>query len=261
MSALFLRGAGVLAPGLRGWQAARRVLAGEDDYRYEPAADPAVEALPPNERRRVARTVRWAMAAALEAAREAGVDAASQASVFASSSGDGDTLQQICEALARETREISPTRFHNSVHNAAAGYWSIAAGARRASTTVCAHDSSFAAGLLEAAALLHAGEASVLLVAYDLPYPEPLRSARPIEEPVSAALVLSRDAGNARLARWQVSITDEPAPAAHVEELPARFATNPATQALRLLAAVARRSTGAVRLPYLGASLEVRCQP
>jgi hypothetical protein len=259
--ALYLRGAGILAPGLRGWREARRVLAGEAAYRPEPAADPAADTLPPNERRRVARTVRWAMAAALDAAREAGVEAATQASVFASSSGDGETLHQICEALARDSREISPTRFHNSVHNAAAGYWSIASGARRTSVTVCAHDSTFAAGLLEAAALAHAGEASVLLVAYDLPYPEPLRAVRPVEEPIAAAVVLSAAPGAAHLAQWELALSGEPAEAPRVEGLAPSLTSNPASHALPLLAAAARRAQATVRIPHLGGSMLVQCRP
>ena len=43
---------------------------------------------------------------------------------------------------------ISPTQFHNSVHNAAAGYWHIAAGSAAPSLSVGGHDGAFAAGLL-----------------------------------------------------------------------------------------------------------------
>ena len=49
-------------------------------------------------------------------------------------------------------RELSPTRFHNSVHNAPAGYWSIATQSREPSTSLCRDDESFQAALLEAAA-------------------------------------------------------------------------------------------------------------
>ena len=52
--------------------------------------------------------------------------------VFTSSSGDGDNVHEICETLAAADRQVSPTRFHNSVHNAPAGYWSIATRSRRA---------------------------------------------------------------------------------------------------------------------------------
>lgn len=263
MIELGLTGVGLLAPGLRGWPHARSVLAGEAPYRYEPAADPAVEALPQNERRRVARSVRWAMAVALEAAGAGGASGAGLASVFASSSGDGETLHQICEALAKDGREISPTRFHNSVHNAASGYWSIAARAQRTSVTLCAHDSSVAAALLEAAALLQSGHESVLCVAYDLPYPEPLRSVRRIEEPVAAALLLCAGPGSGApaMARWRFSLAREPAAMPRVAALPPGLASNPAAAALPLLAAAARCATEEIRLPYLDGSMVVGCRP
>ena len=94
--------------------------------------------------------------------------------VFSFSGGDGDNCHEICAALASSERLISPTRFHNSVHNAAAGYWSIAYGCTRASTSLCADDASFGAGLLEALAQLACGAPAVLLVAYDVDYPPPL---------------------------------------------------------------------------------------
>src|SRR5690606_42059827 len=52
--------------------------------------------------------------------------------------------------LASDPRSISRTRFHNSVHNAAAGYWTIGAGCTAAATAVSAGPASFAQGLLEA---------------------------------------------------------------------------------------------------------------
>ena len=79
--------------------------------------------------------------------RATALPAASLATVFASSDADLAIIHRICLALTATPRLISPTDFHNSVHNAAAGYWSIAAGARAASTTISAHDGSFAAGL------------------------------------------------------------------------------------------------------------------
>ena len=242
MIGLSLCGAGLLAPGLPDWAAARRVLAGEETYRYAPAAEPRPEALPPNERRRGARTVRWAIAAAQEALRDSGIAAADAASVFASSSGDGETLTQICEALAQPAREVSPTRFHNSVHNAPSGYWSIASGSRRAAVTLCAYDASFGAALLEAAALVHGGESAVLLVVYDLPYPPPLLAVRPIREPLALALLLCAETRAPALARWRVALAPESSSIpATIAPMPIpELASNPAAHALPLLAAVAR---------------------
>ncbi len=111
--------------------------------------------------------------------------------MFASSGGDGETIHEILATLAGPARELSPTRFHNSVHNVAAGYWSIATGAKTPATSLCAHDGSFAAGLLEAGAQALATNGTVTLIAYDLPYPEPLASVRRIAAPFAVALLLS----------------------------------------------------------------------
>ena len=99
--------------------------------------------------------------------------------MFSSSGGDGDNCHEICEVLASDDRQISPTRFHNSVHNAPAGYWSIASGAMATSSVLCAFDASFGAGLLEALAQVVVDDTRGVLLAYDTAYPEPLYSARP----------------------------------------------------------------------------------
>jgi len=82
-----------------------------------------------------------------------------------------------CKTLASDDRSISPTRFHNSVHNAPAGYWGIASGAMTPATVLCAHDASFGAGLLEALTQLAVDgslgfeRGGTLLIAYDMPIP------------------------------------------------------------------------------------------
>jgi hypothetical protein len=45
---------------------------------------------------------------------------------------------------------VSPTLFHNSVHNTPAGYFSIATGIQTASVSLSAGDNTFSAGLIEA---------------------------------------------------------------------------------------------------------------
>ncbi len=132
-----------------------------------------------------------ALAAGLEAVAHAGADAATLPAVFTSSGGDGHNCHEICRTLASSERQLSPTRFHNSVHNAAAGYWGIATGATPASNALCAYDASFGAGLLEALTQVVTGRSAVLLVAYDASYPEPLYGARPIPHAFGVALVLA----------------------------------------------------------------------
>src|SRR5690242_2228280 len=146
----YVRGVGLLGPGLTDWQSGAPVIAGAAPYHPCPTVLPVPAALPAAERRRTGATVKLALGVAQQAVAGAAIDPERLAAVFASSGGDGLICHEICETLATEDRQISPTRFHNSVHNAAAGYWSIATGATAASSALCAYDASFAAGLLEA---------------------------------------------------------------------------------------------------------------
>ena len=197
----WIEGIGLLGPGLNSWPQALAVLRGEAGWANAPAALPAPELLPAAERRRASRIVKATLAAGLQACRQAGRDPASLPGVFASSGGDGHNCHAICELLAGEDRQVSPTRFHNSVHNAAAGYWSIATGATPASQTLSAHDASFAAGLLEAMAQVATGGQPVLLLASDSDHPEPLRACRPVPDASALALVLAPAPGPCALAR------------------------------------------------------------
>src|SRR5262247_778139 len=187
---VYVDGIGLLGPGFGGWSQACAVFRGETAYAAGATARPSVDLLPPAERRRCGDTVRLALHVGLEAVRASGADAARLAAVFASSSGDGEVTHHICLALARAERDVSPTRFHNSVHNAPAGYWSIATEAREPSTSLCAYEGSFAAGLLEAGLQVTAGQRAVLLVACDTAHPEPLASACPVVAPFGVALLL-----------------------------------------------------------------------
>jgi hypothetical protein len=135
--------------------------------------------------------VRLALAIGFEATSRAGADPAELPTVFSSSGGDGFNCHEICQTLATGDRQLSPTRFHNSVHNAASGYWSIAAGATPPSSVLCAYDATFGAALLEALTQVVVDQTSVLLVAYDSAYPEPLHAVRPIPDAFGIAMVLS----------------------------------------------------------------------
>lgn len=185
-------GIGLLGPGLASWVEGRSLLRGDSAaWTCTPTVVPPALRLPSNERRRAGELVRASIVVADEACAMAGIDPATLATVFASSTGDPANCHAMCEALAQPVRIVSPTRFTNSVHNAAAGYWHIATRSRRASTSLCAFDSSFAAGLLEAATQCLAADAAVLLVACDLPYPEPLNSVRTVSDVFALALVLT----------------------------------------------------------------------
>jgi hypothetical protein len=217
------------------------------------------EALPAVERRRAGKCVRLALAVGLEAAADAGRPPRELAAVFASSTGDGDILHAICEALASDDRLISPTRFHNSVHNAPSGYWGIATGAMQAADSIAAFDGSFVAGLIEAAGRLAAQPSQpVLLIAYDAPYPEPLHATRPIPDSFAVAFALSSPAQAGRGSVVTLDLSSD-APAQLVDaSLEAIRSGVPAARSLPLLRMLARGETGRTTIDYLeGLSLAV----
>lgn len=247
----YVRGVGLLGPGLPDWQTGAPVIAGNAPYRPSATVLCAPQSLPPAERRRTGATVKLALSVAQQAVAGAAIDPVGLAAVFTSSGGDGLICHEICETLATDDRQISPTRFHNSVHNAAAGYWSIATGATAASTALCAYDAGFAAGLIEALTQLAVSGAPVLLSAYETAYPQPLHAKRPIPDSFGAALVLAPDAGKRSLARIAAALTDAPCDRMPEAGLEALRAGVPAARCLPLLRLLARREPGRVVIEYL----------
>ena len=247
----YVGGIGLLGPGLADWPAAAAVLSGLAPYAPAATLLPTPTLLPPAERRRTGRVVKLALAVALEATSRAGVAPADLASVFSSSGGDGHNCHELCQALAGANREISPTRFSNSVHNAAAGYWSIATGAKLESNVLCAHDASFCAGLLEAMTQVTVDGESLLLVAYDTEYPEPIHAKRPVPDAFGAALVLTPERTSTSLARIDAELgvaTLDVMPDARLESLRSSI---PAARCLPLLRLLAARAPGRAVLEYL----------
>jgi len=173
---------------------------------------PSPQLLAPNERRRAPGSVAVALEVALAACAAAGRDPATLPSVFASMHGDLAITDYMCATLSVDPQAISPTRFHNSVHNAAAGYWTIGAGCVQPATAVSSFDATFAQGLLEALVQLHAGAPAVLLVAYDAPSAGPLAQVSRSTGLLGGALVLSQ-APLAGRPRIRCTLRDAQAPA------------------------------------------------
>jgi hypothetical protein len=253
---VFIEGIGLCGPGLDGWGAGRVILNGSIPYEPTPTNVPAGALLPANERRRAVQTVRIALAVGAEALVAAGRDPGITATVFASSGGDGETIHQILSALATPQPALSPTRFHNSVHNTPAGYWGIATGSRAASSSLCCHDDSFAAGLLEACVHTTIEQQAVALITYDVCYPAPLSAVRPIGAAFAVALVLAPERTDRAVAGLEIDL--RPASEAHyrtpallsaaLEDL--RWNT-PAARSLPLLAALASGAGPCLALNYL----------
>lgn len=247
----WIEGIGLIAPGLPDWTHGAAVLAGLEAHVPAPSVLPAPMVLPPNERRRASRVVRVALASGLAALEQAGMEPSGVAAVFAASTADGHNCHALCETLASSDQRVSPTRFHNSLHNTPAGYWSIATGAMAASQSLCAYDASFAAGLIEALVQIHATAAPCVLIAYDAEYPEPIASRRPILDTAGISLVLSPERGPRSLARLTVSMSDAPITA--LDEAPLEFLRTaiPALRGLPLLQRLASGRTESAILEYL----------
>ena len=243
----YLTAIGLAAPGLSNWPASTAVLQGQAAYQPIPLEKYKPELLPANERRRATELVRMAFRVGEELMATSAIPMAECASVFASSGGDYPIIDQICRSLCEPERLVSPTQFHNSVHNSAAGYWSIATGSRQPSTSLSAYDDSFAAGLLEAMCLCQQEQLPTLLVVYDIRPPYPLGGKRLIPVEFGVALLLTPAASEHSLARLQLQPTASTAPStpAQPELEPLRLA-NPAARSLPLLELIAQGKSGSL---------------
>jgi hypothetical protein len=250
----YVGGIGVLGPGLNDWPHAAAVLSGRQPYLAAPTILPVPAMLPPAERRRTGRVVKLALAVALEATSNAGADPDELPSVFSSSGSDGHICHEICQALALAAREVSPTRFSNSVHNVAAGYWSIATGSMAESNVLCAFDASFVAGLLDAMTQIAVDRQAVLFVAYDTEYPPPLHAKRPIPDALGVAMVLTPERTASSVAGIEMTLTEESADRMAEPELEALRAAVPAARSLPLMRLLAGAVAGRVVLDYLDVS-------
>jgi Beta-ketoacyl synthase, N-terminal domain len=247
-------GVGLLSAGLEGWANAREVLAGTRPFAPHLLPEPDATLLPANERRRSSDSVRWAVHVAQEAMVQSGLVPHSVATVFASSGGEMGVLDKLCRVLATTERAISPTLFHQSVHNTAAGYWGIATSCQQSSTALSCYDDSCAVGLLEAVTYATIEACPVLFVAYDLPVPDPLNKARPITSAFATALVVTA----ASTARASAGMVIKLVSSEHgeVTEMPDRDleqlrVDNPSARLLPMLGALAVRGRDTIHMNLL----------
>ncbi len=259
---VYLNTLGLWAPGLAGWRDSLPVLtgAGAGGACEAPPLNPTI--LPPNERRRSTRTIKLALQVAQEAMEQSNLPAEQVCTVFASSDGDLELADRIIRALCLPDHPVSPTDFHNSVNNAAAGYWAIATASHMPSTMVSAERCTFSAGLLEAAVLANSEHAPVLLVAYDSPTPDPISTVHCVDVPFAAAMLLSPQPGAE--SRWRLGLSLVPGEARQVggENFEKLLAGNPIAACLPLLQTIAHGGEGVLMLPYLsGSQLAVEVAP
>jgi len=106
--------------------------------------------------------------------------------VFGSADGDGAVLLKLLRAL-REREPLSPTQFHNSVHNAPAGYWSIGLSSTAATTAIAAGADTPEVALAEAGLQAIAANAPAIMVVANGRFTDELAVPRPGAQPLTLA--------------------------------------------------------------------------
>jgi len=154
------------------------------------SAGPKPEAIPANERRRAPLIVRLAVEASWQATQKVGISPQDLKCVFVSGLGDTSLTDYMCSVLASDMKKLSPTKFHNSVHNAPAGYWTISTEVMGAANSVAGFEHSVAVTLMDAIIQCNYEKAPILIAFYDAPVAEPFKALLKNEHAFAAAIVI-----------------------------------------------------------------------
>jgi hypothetical protein len=264
---LYIEGPAFWTPTLPGWEAARAAFRGEGTLADPPAKRPSPQVLAPAERRRAPDTVALALEVAAAALAGSGRNAADVPCVFTSAHGDLSINDYMCSTLAGDPKMLSPTKFHNSVHNAAVGYWTIGTGCMAVSNAVSAYEHSFASGLLEAAVQCACDQEPVLLVGYDAPTVGALTSVTDSRGLLALAVVIASEPTERTVAAldWSLvsSENNNTATPPRSEAAKSLAEINPMAQALPLFESLAHIDNGNGSAPIdlpLSPTLSLRLQ-
>lgn len=137
------------------------------DFSFVGGREPALQAMAPMLRRRTGFLSKMALEVAYQCLGKR-IDVPT---VFCSRHGEAARSVDLLLDLANGV-PLSPTSFGLSVHNAAAGLFSIARLDHASSTALAAGKSSVEHAVIEACGLLAEAEPEVLLVVYDCPLPK-----------------------------------------------------------------------------------------
>ncbi len=222
----------------RDWQDLQNLfngLAFEDDG----AKGPKPEVIPANERRRAPLPVRLAVESSWQAAQNSPFSPEELSCVFVSALGDTQLTDYMCKVLAGESKQLSPTKFHNSVHNAAAGYWTISTGCMKAANSVAGYEESVSLTLLEALTQIENEKIPMLLTFYDAPVSAVLKGLLKNDEPFAVSLVLAPHDINADGVKINAEVLQESAQWPELkncsEQLKALYENTPTARILTLL--------------------------
>lgn len=247
-------GVGLWGRGLNDYGALSELLSEPCGVIEREFQNPKPEAIAAKERRRAGLMINLAVEVAHQACEHAGIDKRLPPSVFVSAMGDTAITDYMCRKLAAPEKLLSPTKFHNSVHNAPSGYWTISAENRAPSSFVGGFAESFGAGLLETASQSLGHQQPVLMVAYDIANAAPFADIEAVSESLGIALLIApadldlepfriaRGAMRPRVASLAYVSNDDVAPVTDAQPEHAALAEvangNPMGSGLRLLEAL-----------------------
>lgn len=188
MAELDIVGLGIWGRSFSNWEA---FCEGLSTGQWQNHTSLAPELIPAGNRRRVPKWAQMAIEVMNQACEMASMDPKEIATVFSSSMGDMQITDYLCRVLSTDPGSVSPTQFHNSVHNAAAGYWSMFTGSHAPANAVSAYSCTAPMAFLEAAIQVVEEGIPVLLVTQETQAPEALRVSCPSNEVFSAAMLLA----------------------------------------------------------------------
>jgi len=245
---VFVNEISVVAPGMEAPDELQGILKGDIKWMPIELSRMIPSALPANEARRTTTVIRLALKVIETIDQEANTSV-----VFASSEGDLDITDKICKALATKEKMVSPTLFHNSVHNAPAGYFSISANMKTPSVSLSAGDNTFSAGLIEAISQVLIENNDVLLVAYDNTTPTDLDAFRHFDYPVGIALLLSANKKSSTIGSINASVVSKGLGITQClnNSLETLRLGNPIGSGLPLIEALVKEVKSEIVIPYL----------
>ena len=226
------------------------------------AKGPKPEVIPANERRRAPLPVRLAIESSWQACQNAEQDPAALGCVFVSGLGDTQLTDYMCRVLAGDNKALSPTKFHNSVHNAAAGYWTISTGCMQAANSIAGYEESVPLTLMEALIQADAEQRPVLMTFYDAPVSAVLKSILKNEYAFSISLIITPSSlSPAGTKRFRAGVTQHSVswpPRSWGETLDECYSTNPVARVLPLAEMFCEASAEPLSLPLSdGCSLHI----
>ncbi len=183
-------GVGAWGPGFNAWSELLALKNTAVDTTVVKTNTPKPAVIPANERRRAPLPVKMAVEVSWQALQASGLSSDQVACVFGSGLGDTDITDYMCRALTTELKQLSPTKFHNSVHNAAAGYWTISSECMQAANSIAAYQYTAALSVLEALTQCTLEQVPVMITLFDAAACPAYKSLFPVEQSFAAALLV-----------------------------------------------------------------------